>query len=72
MCPICVTSPAHRSRSRFASLADHIAAVHDDGSLGDERDPFASPFAAQQPQRQAEVRREDRRGEMNGKSILVF
>lgn len=37
MCPICVTSPTHRSRSRFVLLADHIATAHDDGStVGDE------------------------------------
>lgn len=42
MCPICVTSPTHRSRSRFASLADHIATVHDENTVVDDEDPLSS------------------------------
>lgn len=34
MCPICVTSPTHHSRSRFVCLAEHIATAHDEESGG--------------------------------------
>ncbi|CAF0780337.1 unnamed protein product [Rotaria sordida] len=36
MCPICVTSPSHRNRSRFTVLTDHMLTVHDDGTGGDD------------------------------------
>ena len=44
MCPICVTSPTHRSRSRFVLLAEHIATAHDDesGGAGDDLIPSSS------------------------------
>ena len=47
MCPICVTSPTHSSRSRFVLLADHIAAVHDDGTIGGDEDPIVSSTLSQ-------------------------
>lgn len=40
MCPICVTSTTHRSRSRFTLLTDHMVTVHDDGTTVDEDDLF--------------------------------
>ncbi|CAF2545143.1 unnamed protein product [Rotaria sp. Silwood2] len=42
MCPICVTSPSHRNRSRFALLTDHMLTVHDDGTGGDDEEPTIS------------------------------
>lgn len=47
MCPICVTSSTHGSRSRFALLADHIATVHDDGTIGRDEDPIPSSSTSQ-------------------------
>lgn len=47
MCPICITSSAHGSRSRFVLLADHIATVHDDGAIGRDEDPIPSSSVAQ-------------------------
>ncbi len=46
MCPICVTSPTHSSRSRFGLLADHIVTAHDDESMGGE-DPIPSSSMSQ-------------------------
>ncbi|CAF0992792.1 unnamed protein product [Rotaria sp. Silwood1] len=43
MCPICVTSPSHRNRSRFTVLTDHMLTVHDDGTGGgDDEDSTIS------------------------------
>ncbi len=42
MCPICVTSSSHGSRSRFVLLADHIATEHDDGTMGADEDLIPS------------------------------
>lgn len=60
MCPICVTSQTHRTRPRFGLLADHIATVHDDGTLGNgggggggDEYIFTSAFGTQ-PQRNAD------------------
>jgi hypothetical protein len=47
MCPICVTSSTHGSRSRFALLADHIATVHDEESMGSGEDPIPSSSISQ-------------------------
>jgi len=47
MCPICVTSSTHGSRSRFVLLADHIATVHDDGTIGGDEDPIPSSSVTQ-------------------------
>ncbi|CAF3573986.1 unnamed protein product, partial [Rotaria socialis] len=38
MCPICVTSTVHSSRSRFPLLTDHLATVHENGTEGDDDD----------------------------------
>jgi hypothetical protein len=46
MCPICVTSSAHGSRSRFVLLADHMVTAHDDESMGGE-DPIPSSSTTQ-------------------------
>ena len=42
MCPICITSSSNRNRSRYAILADHIATVHDDGTVGSDENPLTS------------------------------
>jgi hypothetical protein len=47
MCPICVTSASHVSRTRFVLLADHIATVHDDGTIGGDEDPIPSASVTQ-------------------------
>ncbi|CAF4229776.1 unnamed protein product [Rotaria magnacalcarata] len=38
MCPICVTSTVHSSRSRFPLLTDHLVTVHENGTGGDDDD----------------------------------
>lgn len=48
MCPICVTTAAHRGRSRFALLADHIATAHGNGqAAGGDEESILSPFVLQ-------------------------
>jgi len=47
MCPICVTSSSNGSRSRFVLLADHIAAVHDDGTMIHDDDAIQSSSISQ-------------------------